>query len=261
MNRRARLERKIERRHEWADSRESKSAKAFEAANLSEEKTGIPFGQPILVGHHSERRHRRTIERAQKAMDKGVENHHMANHHRSKADGLQQQLDRCIFSDDDDAIEALEAKAAKLEKERETNNAINKIIRQKPRAERTDKKIAALVTLGLTETTAEKLFDPDFCGAVGIPSYVNSNLGGRIKQTRDRIARLKRQAERTQQAEATENGILISGGEYVSITFSEKPDREILTALKSAGFYWRQGSWNGKRENIPECIPAQERRA
>lgn len=36
---------------------------------------GIPFGQPILVGHHSERRHRRAIERSQAAADRGLEAH------------------------------------------------------------------------------------------------------------------------------------------------------------------------------------------
>lgn len=34
---------------------------------------GIPFGQPILVGHHSERAHRAALERSHNAMGKGVE--------------------------------------------------------------------------------------------------------------------------------------------------------------------------------------------
>lgn len=33
----------------------------------------IPMGQPILVGHHSEKRHRRDIERIHRNMDKGIE--------------------------------------------------------------------------------------------------------------------------------------------------------------------------------------------
>lgn len=254
MNRRERLERKIERRLEWAESRDAKSAAAFDAGNMSEEKTGIPFGQPILVGHHSEGRHRRTIERAHRAMERGVEHSHMANHHRSKAEGLQRQLDRCIFSDDDNAIEALEAKLAGLEREREINNTVNKIIRRKPRAEKTPEKIKELIELGVNPLAAEKLFMPDFCGRIGIPAYVNQNLGGRIKQARDRIADLKQRAERAELAERSETGVSITGGEWVSITFAEKPEREILTALKSAGFRWRRGSWNGKRENIPECV-------
>lgn len=34
---------------------------------------GIPFGQPILVGHHSERKHRKAVERAQAAADRTVQ--------------------------------------------------------------------------------------------------------------------------------------------------------------------------------------------
>ena len=35
------------------------------------------------------------------------------------------------------------------------------------------------------------------------------------------------------------------------VTFAEKPDREILDALRAAGFGWGGGSWCGKRENLP----------
>ena len=35
----------------------------------------VPFGQPILVGHHSERRHRRLLERVHAKTRKGFEMH------------------------------------------------------------------------------------------------------------------------------------------------------------------------------------------
>ena len=41
---------------------------------------GIPFGQPILVGHHSERHHRKAIEKADAAMNKSVEAAKYADH-------------------------------------------------------------------------------------------------------------------------------------------------------------------------------------
>ncbi|HAO14890.1 MAG TPA: hypothetical protein DDE71_04930, partial [Tenacibaculum sp.] len=49
------------------------SINTVKRSDLSESATGIPFGQPILVGHHSEKRHRRTIEKAHRAMDKCLE--------------------------------------------------------------------------------------------------------------------------------------------------------------------------------------------
>lgn len=58
---------------------------------MSESATGIPFGQPILVGHHNENRHKRTIERAHKAMDKCVEERDKAIDYRRRAEYWESQ--------------------------------------------------------------------------------------------------------------------------------------------------------------------------
>jgi len=255
MTRRERLERKLEKRIKWAEARKSAAAMEFSRADLSEKKSGIPFGQPILVGHHSERRHRLAIERADNAMRRSVENADMAQHHAGAAAGLRSQLDRSIFSDDPDAVEALEAKIAKMEAERELNNRINAIVRQKPRAVATPDKIMSLVALGMSEPTANKLFENQYGLGVGIPSYVNANIGGRITEARKRVEEIKARKQRQQAAENASGGVLITGaGDYVSITFAEKPEREILNDLKSAGFYWGRGCWSGLRDNIPASV-------
>jgi hypothetical protein len=114
---------------------------------------------------------------------------------------------------------------------------VNKIIRKKPKNEKTPEKIEALIKLGLKEETAEKLFFPDFCGRIGIPSFCNKNLSGRIRQAKSRIVQIKRQKERKEAAEKS-GGISIEGDAWISVTFAEKPDRGILTALKAAGFRW-----------------------
>lgn len=49
------------------------------------------------LGHHSEGKHRRAIERA---MDRAHEHHEMAETHAQKAVGIERQLDNSIFSDD-----------------------------------------------------------------------------------------------------------------------------------------------------------------
>lgn len=64
---------RAERMDSRAEKRTAEAQRRFEASDLREEKSGIPFGQPILVGHHSERKHRRTIERAHANLGKGVE--------------------------------------------------------------------------------------------------------------------------------------------------------------------------------------------
>ena len=56
-----------------AEKRSAEAQRRFEASDLREEKSGIPFGQPILVGHHSERKHRNAIERAHQNLGKGEE--------------------------------------------------------------------------------------------------------------------------------------------------------------------------------------------
>lgn len=131
MTRRERLERKAEKRREWAEARERKASASFAAAHKMVE--SIPLGQPILIGHHSEKRHRRTLDRCQSAMRAGSESTTMAHLHASKAAGIEQQLETCIFSDDDDAIGKLKAKIAESEKLQAAMTAANKIIRRSPK--------------------------------------------------------------------------------------------------------------------------------
>jgi len=82
---RERAKAKAERIGEYAINAERRSSEAFGKANMSEGATGIPFGQPILVGHHSEGKHRRTIERADRAMGKACEESKKAERYESRA--------------------------------------------------------------------------------------------------------------------------------------------------------------------------------
>lgn len=131
--RRERLERKAEKRREWAESRERKSSAALEGARRIAD--GIPFGQPILVGHHSEGRHRRDVARIENGMRSGLEHGRMAQEHEQKADGLEEQLRGAIYSDDVDAVERLEQKLRGLEQKRETMKSRNAAYRREHRAE------------------------------------------------------------------------------------------------------------------------------
>ena len=57
---------KADRWRGWAEGHRANSDAAFEASHNAVE--GIPFGQPILVGHYSERKHRAAIERSARAI-------------------------------------------------------------------------------------------------------------------------------------------------------------------------------------------------
>jgi hypothetical protein len=169
---RERRERKAERLREWADGREAKAQAAHETAR--EVGGMIPLGQPILVGHHSEKRHRRDIERIDNAMRASVESADKADAMRSRAENIEAQNARAIYDDDADALERLQEKLAGLERKREAMKAANAEYRK---AHRADLKAVSAYERGQ---------------AVPFPSYAISNIGGVITTTRQRIERLSK---------------------------------------------------------------------
>jgi hypothetical protein len=78
-----RAKRKAERYSNWADSAQKKSDMFREASN--EGKEFLVMGEPIKVGHHSEKRHRALIERNHKRMANAMENLDKAEKHAYKA--------------------------------------------------------------------------------------------------------------------------------------------------------------------------------
>lgn len=124
----------------------------------------IPFGQPIMVGHYSEGRDRRYRARIGATMDRAVADDRKATEMARKADEIERQAGHAIYSDDPDAIERLVERIAELEAKREAIKAHNREARKN--------------------------------GGEVLPRYVLANLGGNIKRQRDRLARLKRDAER-----------------------------------------------------------------
>jgi hypothetical protein len=252
MTRRERLERKLELRQQWAEGRRAKASASFQRAHdLTKH---IPMGQPILVGHHSEKGHRATLAKSHNAMRAGCESAAMATHHEQKAEGIERQLETCIFSDDDDATERLQEKIERLGKRQAAMVAANKIIRQKPKDQATPEKLAALQALGMSEKMAGELFVPDFCGRIGFPGYSLSNNNANIRRLKGRMEHIGKVQERQEVAQQSASGVVIEGTDWVRVTFAEKPDREILTALKAAGFRWGAGSWTGERAKLPAAV-------
>jgi hypothetical protein len=136
----------------------------------------IPFGQPIIVGHYSEKGHRRDIAKMQSGMTKSVATADRAAEQAARADEIERQAARAIYDDDPDAIERLTVKLTSLEAARESMKLANANYRKEHKAE-------------LKEMTA---YMRD-C-AVPFKSYQITNLGGTIGTTRKRLERLQRQA-------------------------------------------------------------------
>lgn len=95
-NSQERAKAKAERYEGWADNARRRSDEAFERSNNAV--AGIPFGQPILVGHHSEGMHRAAIKKSWAAMDKSVEEMHKAEAHESKAEYWERMADKIDLS-------------------------------------------------------------------------------------------------------------------------------------------------------------------
>ena len=77
---------KAERYETYAANAEARAESRYSTA--SKIGSAIPFGQPILVGHHSERRHRRDIERIRRNMSKSVEESGKAEYFKDRASDL-----------------------------------------------------------------------------------------------------------------------------------------------------------------------------
>jgi hypothetical protein len=173
---------KAERLREWADKREKKSATAFQSAERIA--SGIPMGQPILVGHHSERRHRRDLDRIHNGMSKGVEHSRMADSMNSRAANIDAAADRAIYRDDPDAIERLTAKLETLEAQRARMNAANKAYRKGS--------AAYAAYMGITAEAEQAIRAKIEAGYSWCrqphPGYELQNIGGTITKERKRLA-------------------------------------------------------------------------
>lgn len=252
MTRRERAIFRLERRREWALSRDRKASSAFATAHRIIEH--IPLGQPILIGHHSERRHRAALDRMASNMDRGVESTRMAETHRSKAAGIADQLDRSIFSDDANAIDALRARIAEREATCDRVTVINKLIRKELKA---GLQPGWMDRIGASDDEKAAIVrNAKFGRSPLYPSYANSNMRNLIRADRDRIAAIERRAKAVADADAAGGVLIREHGDYCGVTFSEKPERAILDALKAAGFSWGNGSWGGYTAKLPECVRA-----
>lgn len=74
---------RAERRHEWAASAAQKSNEHFQRSN--KHRDFLSLGEPIKVGHHSERGHRKMIDDAWNNMGKCAEFSDKAYEHENKA--------------------------------------------------------------------------------------------------------------------------------------------------------------------------------
>ena len=200
----------------------------------------IPFGQPILVGHHSERSDRNFRDRIFRTGQKAFEIGKKADYYERRAAGIGKGG---ISSDDPDAIEKLQDKLEKLQQRQDRMKAANKSIRLKD----VEKRDAQLREQGFTEEGIKSLLTPDFCGRIGFPPYELSNNNANIRQVKKRIEDLERMKKAQEREESTETDLYKYKVEdnRCQFIFDGKPEPAVRTILKQHGFKWSpsRGAW------------------
>ncbi|MGQ1480532.1 DUF3560 domain-containing protein (plasmid) [Acinetobacter baumannii] len=227
-----------ERYEELADKATSKSTAYFQRS--SEMADCIPFGQPILVGHHSEKRDRNFRAKIHSTMGKSVEEMKKAEYYENKAASVGTGG---ISSDDPNAPDKLQAKLEGLQKAQERMKAANKLIRKVTDREEC---LKGLIELGLSEKVALEALTPLY-GRCGFPAYALQNNNAEIKRLKSRIAELNAIEERPTQEVETD---LYKYSECkienrCMFIFEGKPSDEIRQILKGNGFKWSpsRGAW------------------
>lgn len=241
-------EQKQEARRERLQAAAARAAQASNAAGqrAHDAVAMIPFGQPILVGHYSERRHRAALAQLDRAMHECVEQSRRAEELQRRADGVGTAG---ISGDDPDAIEKIEARIAELEAKRARMLAINKAHKAFLRDP------GSLDAAPLSDADKARVrsyvpaysWEPHPCAP-----YQFQNLGGNVRRLQLRVKQLRQRAAATaQDAEpVTEDrgGFTVerdAAANRLRLRFPGKPAPEVRAVLKRSGFRWApsEGAW------------------
>lgn len=200
---------KLERYEELADKNKQKAQAEYEYGNKLADM--IPMGQPILIGHHSEGKHRRHLEKIHNSMNKTIELKEKSEYYENKVDNILNP--RGISSDDPEAIIKLNAEIAELEKTRtylKTNYVFKSNVKD---------------------------------WEEGSEHYRKLELESVTRKIRDKKKRIEqlRALNKIPSEDKTINGITLSidkADNRVKLFFPSIPSEETRTKLKSSGFHW-----------------------
>lgn len=197
----------------------------------------IPLGQPILVGHHSEKRDRAYRGKIENKFQKAHDLHTAAEEAERRA--IAAANNTAIFSDDPNAAVKLEDKIARLEKRQEMMKQANKLVRKNDRA--------GLAEMGFSERQIDQLFAPDCFNYLGFAPYLITNNGANIRRLKERLKSVVVSSQ--QETKTSEiNGIKIVENvedNRLQMFFDGKPPANIRDMLKQNGFRWAPsvGAW------------------
>lgn len=198
----------------------------------------IPFGQPILVGHHSEKRDRNYRDKIHNKFGKAFEASDKAEYYRRKAEAI--ESNGAIFSDDPDALDKLKSQLRSLNDNHEFMKAANVCLRKKD-------KEGFMKLKGATEALWEEVNRPDCFNIRGYAPFTLSNNNATIRRIKLRIAELEQFSQRPEHEYLFPGGRIVENKRMgrIQVVFDEKPSKEICKLVGSEGFHWsgRQVAW------------------
>lgn len=228
------FERKEEKIQKYEDLANKAVIKRDELSNQAYNKMhSIPLGQPILVGHYSEKQDRKFRDSIDNDLSKISKESNKIQYYESKAESMKNN--KAISSDNPDAIKLLEEKINKLKEKQKTLKEMNKYYKKNKTMKGFD---------GITNEQAEKidenLKNDPWLGGKPAPSYELTNLNQQIKNAENRIIQLKEIDEMQDEKFNFDLGYIHSNQETnrIEIYFDEKPNEEIRNKLKMYGFKW-----------------------
>ena len=193
-------------------------------------------GTPVLVGHHSEKRHRRDLEKMQRNTEKAIGAHKESERLKGAAHAAENNTS--ISSDDPDAIEKLRAKLTEVAYQHAGAKAINKVLRGVKSTEEATAKLNA-AALMLSPSALANLSKPDEFGHWGVPAYKLTNLNAEAKRIRARIDELEKRAATPERGQVAIGDVTIEESDNrVRMHLPGKPAAEWIAELKRNGFRW-----------------------
>ncbi len=199
-------------------------------------------GTPVLVGHHSERRHRRDLARIDNTMRKSFEADTEAKDLARRADAA--ETSTVVSSDDPDAIVKLRAKLAEAEAMHARLLDANKMLRAVVCAADIDRHMrwpGGRTAIWLS---------------MGHKTVPTANSSADIRRIKERISGLEKKAAAPAKAPEIVGDVEIREEENrVRIVFPGKPDETMRSKLKAAGFLWspHAGAWQRRATESAWC--------
>ena len=241
MTREEKKQARVERYEQLAAKAKQESNSLYEQSKKMSD--AIPFGQPILVGHHSERADRRYRGRMWDKMEKSVKADEKAAYYERKAAAAENNDN--IYLEDEDAVKRLTEKIESLKRGQEMMKATNKICRDKKLSN--ESKIDELVKLGFSEEQANEIMTPDYMGRIGFASFSLTNNNANIRRLEQQLKRAI-QLRETETTETEINGVRVvmnTEENRLQLFFPGKPDEEMRSRLKQNAFRWcpSNGCW------------------